>query len=174
MSESDSWNADQYFEKARRCIREALSYLADGSTNAANDIMAAAWRAWCDGLREHVKRREELAAAARPEDAPWTIRQGIKVYRGNFYGALLKAHELVNVVDLVFAYRVADPENQERLRGQFPRIADVADIVCGWPVNMQGGIERAFPGFAALDAVVPDPTSVDLRLPLPEAGGEGP
>ena len=163
MTESERWNADQHFEKARKCIREALSYLADGSTNAANDIIAAAGRAWLDGFRAHADRVAELAAADRPEEVAWTIRQGIKTYRGGFVRALLKAHELGTILELAFAYRVADLENQERLAKRFPRIADVADIVCEWPMNMQGGIERAFPGFAALDAIVSDPTSADLE-----------
>lgn len=163
MSESDNWNADQHFEKARKCMREALSFLADGSTDAANDIMAAAWRAWCDGLREHVKQHDALAAADRPEDVDWTIRQGIKAYRGGFYRALLKAHELGRILQLVFAYCQADQENQKRLAEEFPGIATVSQRVVNWPINLQAGIERAFPGFAALDAIVPDPTSADLE-----------
>ena len=172
MSESDSWNADQHFEKARKCMREALSHLTEGDVYLANEEFAAACLSWGMGLDLSVERHRLLGAAARPEDVDWTIRQGIKAYRGGFYRALLRAHELDHIFALMLAHRVADSENQEWLDEQFPRIAELSAVFCGWPMNMQGGIERAFPGMASLDMVVPDPTSVDLREPVEKEGGE--
>ena len=110
-----------------------------------------------------------------------TRREAIYKYRGGFYKALVETRDEPNGGDspdkltaLCCAYRAADPENQARLRTEFPMI----DALCHWMLDVgsadiDNGLDVVFPGLSILDYEEPDPTGFDiLTNPDPEGGGD--
>lgn len=108
---------------------------------------------------------------------PITIREAITTYRGGFYKELLRAHESGSVLELCLCFKRANERHRPALERIFPGLGytiydrsrrAVADIIISdWPMDLSGGLERAFPGLKALDELTDNPTGFDLLVEQP-------